>query len=485
MSEPNAKHPPGIYTLFFTEMWERMSYYGMRALLVLFMVDAVRGGMGLKDEEAAAIYGLYTALVYLAALPGGWVGDRLIGAKSAVWWGGVVIAIGHLVLGIDRKDTFFLGLLIVGLGSGLLKSNMSALVGQLYPEGGARRDAGFTLFYMGINIGALIGQVLCSNLGEHIAWRWGFSAAAAGMVLGLVQFKLSQHRIAEVGNWHSHPGQNVRREWMLFLSVLAILVLGVVLCWTGVIGFDPIAVARVSSIFIVAVAVAFFAWAFLLAGLTTPEKKQMLVIVILFIAAVLFFAGFEQAGSSFSLFAERFTLREIAGVKLAAGMFQSLNPLIVIVMSPVIAAFWMALAKRGRAPLLATKLSWGLLMLAAGFVVAAIAAKQALATGPVLPTWLLSIYFLHTIGELFLSPVGLSAVTKLSPPRLTGQMMGIWFLGSALGNLLAGLLAGEVSGDAAAQMPDRFMDVVFTAGIAGCVLWICARWIQRLMPGIK
>lgn len=485
MTPEPPKHPRGIYTLFFTEMWERMSYYGMRALLVLFMVDQIRGGMGLDEKKAAAIYGLYTGLVYIIALPGGWVGDRLLGAKSAVWWGGVVIAIGHIVLGIDRTDTFYLGLIIVALGSGLLKSNMSALVGQLYPEGGARRDAGFTLFYMGINVGALLGQIVCSNLGEHIAWRWGFSAAAAGMILGLVQFKLTRHHIADIGNWHPHEGQNVARDWLVFWTGIVVVVAFTALCISGVVPFEPVKVAEWSSVAILSIAVLFFAWHFLLGGLSTVEKKRMGVIVILFFAAVMFFAGFEQAGSSFSLFAQDYTIRTFGSVTLAAGMFQSLNPLLVIVLSPIVAGLWLAMARRGKEPALSTKLAWGLLLLAGGFVVAALAAKHALATGPVWPTWLLGIYFLHTTGELFLSPVGLSAVTKLSPARLTGQMMGIWFLGSALGNLLAGQLAGEVTGDAAAQMPVRFLQVVGTAGGAGLVLWFCSRWIQRMMPGIK
>ncbi|MDI1314311.1 peptide MFS transporter, partial [Prosthecobacter sp.] len=218
MTSAPTGHPRGIYTLFFTEMWERFSYYGMRALLVLYMVAEVnRGGMGLTDEMAAAIYGLYTALVYMTALPGGWVGDRLLGAKEAVWWGGIIIAIGHVVLAIHSTQAFFIGLILVAFGSGLLKSNMSALVGQLYPEGGSRRDAGFTLFYMGINVGALFGQLLCGWLGEEVGWRWGFSAAAVGMFLGLVQFKLTHLNVAHIGQRVIHEGQNVRREWTLLL----------------------------------------------------------------------------------------------------------------------------------------------------------------------------------------------------------------------------------------------------------------------------
>src|SRR5262245_36444146 len=203
MTEPIAsppRHPRGMVTLFFTEMWERFSYYGMRALLVLFMVDQMQhGGMGLDDKTAAAIYGLYTSLVYIAALPGGWIGDHLLGLRRSVWWGGVVIALGHIILGIGYVPTFFLGLLVVALGSGLLTSNISAFVGQLYPEGGARRDAGFTLFYMGINIGALTGQLLCPFLARYLGWRWGFSAAALGMIVGLVNFKFTEQRLGDAG----------------------------------------------------------------------------------------------------------------------------------------------------------------------------------------------------------------------------------------------------------------------------------------------
>lgn len=484
-SEPTG-HPRGIYTLFFTEMWERFSYYGMRALLVLYMVAEVqRGGMGLTDEMAAAIYGLYTALVYMTALPGGWVGDRLLGAKGAVWWGGVIIAIGHVVLGIHRTEAFFIGLILVAFGSGLLKSNMSALVGQLYPEGGARRDAGFTLFYMGINLGAFLGQMLCGWLGEEVGWRWGFSAAAAGMFLGLVQFKATSRHVVQIGERVEHAGQNVRREWILLWLALGAVVTVVVLCACGTIQVDVLALAKSTAWFIGGVAVMYFLWAFLFAGLDTVEKKRLGVIVVLFLASALFWAGFEQVGSSFSIFAERFTIRQFGSWEVPASWVQALNPLCVIALAPVVAGLWSWLARRGTSPSLTTKVSWSLLMLALGFVVAAMAARQALSTGPVWPTWLMSVVVIHTLGELFLSPVGLSAVTKLSPPRLTGQMMGIWFLGSALGDILAGLLAGEVTGDATAQMPARFMDVAVTAGISGLVLLLLARWITKLMPGIK
>lgn len=479
-------HPRGIVTLFFTEMWERMSYYGMRALLVLFMVDAVEhGGLGLTDKTATAIYGLYTAIVYLAALPGGWIGDRLLGAKGGVWCGGLVIALGHLVLGLPWVTTFYLGLLFVALGSGLLKANISALVGQLYPEGGARRDAGFTIFYMGVNIGAFIGPLVCSMLGEKIGWRWGFSAAAIGMVLGLVQFYLTGRHLAAVGARHPHPGQNVVRDWTALAVGVGALVVFTALCMTGFVRLDPVWLARRSAFVIVALATLFFVWVFGFAGLDREEKKRYIVVVILFGASAVFWAGFEQVGSSFSLFAERFTVRTFGSWEMPAGWFQSINPLLVVLLAPIVATLWLTLQRRSKGPLLATKMACGLLLLAAGFLVAAWAAQRALAHGPVWPTWLISVYLLHTLGELFLSPVGLSAVTKLVPARLTGQTMGVWFLGTSLGNLLAGLLAGEVTGSETAAMPERFLQVVGTTGAAGLILLLCARSIQRLMVGIK
>jgi POT family proton-dependent oligopeptide transporter len=481
----SPRHPRGIYTLFFTEMWERMSFYGMNALLVLYMVDKVRGGMGLKDEQAVAIYGLYAALVYISALPGGWVGDRLLGARRSVWCGGVIIIAGHLVLGFDSTTTFFAGLILVALGSGLLKPNVSVMVAQLYPEGGTRRDAGFTLLYMGINVGCFIGQVLCSNLGEHLGWRWGFSAASVGMLLGLLQFRLTYRHVAHIGGWQPQPGQNVRRDWMLLVGGIGAVILVATLCLSGIMVFDPMKVARLTSGIIVGIAVLFFGWVFLFGQLSAPEAKRVVVIVIMFIAAVLFFAGFAQGASSFTLFAERYTIRAFGNWTIPAGMFQALNPIMCLAFSPVLVALWLALARRDAEPLLGTKFAAGLLLLGAGFAVAAFAATRSLANGPVWPSWLVAIYLLNTVAELCLSPVGLSAVTKLAPARLTSRMMGVWFLGTSLGYLLAGLLAGKVTGDAAAQMPMRFLEVFATVGFTGVVLLLCARWIQQLMPGVK
>jgi proton-dependent oligopeptide transporter, POT family len=481
----SPSHPRGIYTLFLTEMWERMSFYGIKVLLVLFMVDQTRGGKGYRDEEALAIFGLYTALVYITALPGGWIGDRLLGAKRAVWWGGVAIAIGHLLLGMEQDAAFYSGLIIISFGSGLLKPNLSVMVAGLYPEGGARRDAGFTLLYMGINLGSFIGQILCSNLGEHYGWRWGFSAAAAGMMLGLVQYQVSRKHLAGVGEWKPLAGQNVSRDWALLLGSLALVAVGCALCFTRIIPFDAILVSRWTSVAIVAMAVLFYLWTFTSAGLNTEEKSRMWVTIILFLSAVMFFAGFAQGSSSLVLFAERFTIRQFGEWKLAAGMFQALNPVMVLLLSPLLVMLWSALARRRAEPLLATKFSVGLLFLAASFVLASWAAMRALDSGPVWPLWLVGMYLLMTLGELFLSPVGLSAVTKLAPERLASRMMGVWFLAISLGYLLAGLVAGSVSGAASDQMPQRFMLMALSMGAAGLLLLALAKRIQRLIPGVR
>jgi POT family proton-dependent oligopeptide transporter len=481
-------HPRGLQTLFFTEMWERFSYYGMRALLVLFMTAQIqRGGLGLTDRVATAIYGLYVAGVYLSALPGGWIADRLLGAQRALMVGGSLIALGHFTLALPSLKAFYLGLTLVVLGTGLLKPNISALVGLLYPEGGARRDAGFTIFYMGINLGAAIGPLVCGSLGERINWHYGFGAAGIGMVLGLVQFWLTRHHLGNIGLVPAHRGPDSRRDQKWLAAAVAGLVILIALCLMEIIPLEPVRLAQRTSGVIVGMAAAFFAWAFFFAGLGAVEKRRVGVILILFIASALFWSGYEQAGSSLNLFAERYTERSTPFLSqpMPASWFQSLPALFVIVFAPVVAGIWVWMAKRGRNPALGTKMGWGLILLALGFLVVALASKRALASGPVWPTWLVATYLLHVFGELLISPVGLSSVTKLAPPRLVGQMMGIWFLGTSLGNLMAGLFAGEVSGENAAAMPARFLQVVLFSGSIGLILLLFTKPIRRLMPDVE
>jgi proton-dependent oligopeptide transporter, POT family len=330
---PTARHPRGLYTLFFTEMWERFSYYGMRALLVLFMTDAVtHGGMGLTDQVATSIYGLYTAAVYLAALPGGWIADRFLGAQRSVRCGGILIMLGQFLLAVPGKNAFYLGLVLIVFGTGLLKPNISTIVGELYPEGGARRDAGFTIFYMGINLGAAVSPLITSALGEKLNWHYGFAAAGFGMMLGLIQFQFTAHHLGQAGLRPGHGNAAGNRERMVLGVFIGAVLLTIVLAMTGVFRLSPVALARGTTWVIVGVAALYFACAFLLFNLDPTEKRRVAVIAVLFVASAMFWSGFEQAGSSLNLFAERYTERVIGWFRyeIPAGWFQSLGPLFVI-----------------------------------------------------------------------------------------------------------------------------------------------------------
>ena len=355
-------------------MWERFSYYGMRALLILFMAKSIEeGGLGLTDKTAAAIYGLYTAAVYLAALPGGWIADRFLGAQRSVWYGGIVIAIGQFTLAFSQGNTFFLGLVTVVIGTGMLKPNVSAIVGELYPEGGARRDAGFTIFYMGINLGAAIGPLISGALGERINWHYGFGAAGVGMVLGLIQYRLTQPRLGQAGLLPGRKGPPTARDKQLLLSLVTGLALVVGLTYFGVIPINAIALAQNTTYLIVGVAAAYFVAAFLFFGLDATEKRRLAVIAVLFVSSAVFWSGFEQAGSSLNLFADRFTQRVYFGFEIPAGWFQSLGPICIITLAPVMAWVWVFLARRDREPSLPAKFGWGLLLLGSGFLVMAAA----------------------------------------------------------------------------------------------------------------
>ena len=486
---PQKGHPRGLYTLFFTEMWERFSYYGMRALLVLFMVATIeKGGMGLTDKMAAAIYGLYTAAVYLAALPGGWVADRFLGAQRSVWYGGILIVIGSFLLVVPRTETFYLGLVFVVLGTGLLKPNISAMVGELYPEGGARRDAGFTIFYMGINLGAAISPLIAGTIGEKVNWHYGFGVAGLGMVLGLIQFHFTKKHLGTAGLHPGHREAVKARDWAILSSIVGALLLSIVLVYTGVLHINPIAMARGTAYLILGVAVLYFTSAFFFFGLTNDEKKRVGVIMVLFIASAMFWSGFEQAGSSLNLFGERYTDRVLAflgGYEFPASAFQSLGPIFVIGLAPVAASLWVWLARRNLNPSLPLKFALGLLLLALGFAVMAWGSIYVAKGQKVLPTWLIATYLIHTFGELCLSPVGLSSVTRLSPKRLVGQMMGLWFLATALGNLIAGVMAGEFNANAVHEMPGRYFQIVLSAAATGVLLLIVIKPVKALMKDVK
>ena len=486
-------HPAGLRTLFFTEMWERFSYYGMRAFLVLFMVAGVeRGGLGLDDKTATAIYGLYAAAVYVLAIPGGWIADRLLGAQRAIWYGGIVIMLGHFTLAVPSVYAFFLGLLLVVLGTGLLKPNMSALVGELYASDDVRRDAGFTLYYMGINVGAFLGPLVCSTLAENetFGWHWGFAAAGVGMAIGLLYFRHSRPLLGEAGLRASQrpeiPAERaaMRAGWNHVWIGLALLALVTAALMSGLVPVDAAKVAANSMAAIVVFGGLFLAYLLRFGGLDAVERRRVLAIFILSMAGSLFWAGFEQAGSTLNLFAERYTDRMLGGFEIPSGWFQSLNSAFIFLFAPVLAALWIHLARRRREPGTPVKFAFGLFVLAAGFAVMIPAAGLVSGGEKALPTWLIATYFLHTVAELALSPVGLSVTTKLAPRRYAGQMMGIWFLTLALGNLIAGLAAGRFNPEALQEMPMLYGQIVLMSAGTGVLLLLLLRPLRRLMGGV-
>jgi POT family proton-dependent oligopeptide transporter len=484
-------HPRGLATLFFTEMWERFTYYGMRAVLVLFLVGAVSsGGFGIDDKTAAAIYGLYTAGVYLAALPGGWIADRLIGARQAVLIGGALIALGNAMLAASTTPRgFYLGLLVIVLGVGLLKPNVSAMVAELYPEGGARLDAGFTLFYMGINLGATLGPVVTGEAQALIGPRAGFGVAAVFMAAGVLQYYLTQRHLGTAGQFVAPAkvgaGAITGKPWRALWIALAAATLAVAALSFGWLAVNPVGLAHASTLVIAATAVLYFAYLFLAGNLSGQEKRRALVVVVLFLGSVLFWTGYEQAGSSLNLFAERYTDRALGSFVIPASWFQSLNPAFVIAFAPLVAWVWIALARRHLKPSAPASFAIGVILMGSGFVVMAVAATIVAHGSKVLPYWLIATYLLHTLGELCLSPVGLSYVTKLSPKRLVGQMMGMWFLSLSLGNLAAGLIAGEFDANNVAAMPGQYMHIVYFAVGLGAVLLAISRPVKKLMGEVQ
>ena len=462
-----AGHPRGLTTLFFTEMWERFSYYGMRALLILFMVaPTAKGGLGMDAKPAAAIYGLYTFSVYFTSIPGGWIADRLLGQRNAVLVGGILIALGHFSMALNVLPLFYAGLVLIVLGTGLLKPNISSIVGQLYEKDDPRRDAGFSIFYMGINLGAFIAPLVCGYLGQRIGWHWGFGAAGVGMTLGIVQYVMGGSRLRGAGLLRERPA-NAPTLWAgVGMSLLATAVALYLL-------FDY------RLVLVVVAAAGFFVW---LASQAAPgvERKRVLAIMVLFVFASLFWAGFEQAGSSLNLFADRLTRTSLLGWSFPSSWFQTVQPLFIILMAPVFAALWVRMgAKEPSSP---AKFAYGLLFVSLGFLILVPAAKMFESTGvKVSPMWLVTLYFLHTVGELVLSPVGLSTVTKLAPERMVGSMMGVWFLSIALGNLIGGEVAGYFE---TFPLPRLFAIVFFTTAASAVVLALLVKPIRRLMSGV-
>jgi POT family proton-dependent oligopeptide transporter len=431
-------HPRGLSTLFFTEMWERFSYYGMRAFLILYMTaPATAGGLGFADANAASIYGTYTGSVWGAAILGGFVADRVLGQYRSVLIGGAIIAAGHFTLAFKALGFFYAGLALIVVGTGLLKPNVSTLVGSLYRPGDTRRDAGFSIFYMGINLGAFLGPLIAGWLAQRVDWHIGFASAGVGMALGLTQYVAGRKRLQPA------------------LDRLAA---------TPRIEPSPgVPQARMSSGAL---------------GFTNTEWKRMGAIVIFFLVAILFWGAYEQAGSTLTLFADRYTRLEMLGFSFPSSWFQTVQPIFVILLAPVFAWLWVRLGPRE--PSVPAKFAFGVLFMGLAFLILrpAGAAAQSGAGVRVSPWWLIASYGVSELGELCLSPVGLSVVTRLAPVRIVGLMMGVWFLSNAFGNKVAGWAAGFFG-----TMPlDTLFSVV--AGVllaAAVVMFALVTPIRRLM----
>jgi POT family proton-dependent oligopeptide transporter len=479
-------HPRGLATLFFTEMWERFSYYGMRALLILFMTEKVtQGGLELDAVQAGAIYALYTSLVYLLGLPGGWIADRFLGQRRAVLIGGITIAIGQFTLAVPNNVTFFVGLGVIIIGTGLLKPNVSAIVGQIYAVDDERRDAGFSIFYMGINIGAFAAPLICGYLGEEIDWHLGFAVAGVGMTLGLIQYVFGGKYLGEAGLHPVKPANEQEAASQRLRLVLALVaagllaVAGVVLHTTGIVTLTIVGLADSFGVLLLVLTVVFFAWLLLGSDWDPVERKRLIAIMVLFLAASFFWAGYEQAGSSFNLFAKDFTNRMIGAFEYPASWFQQVPALFVILQAPIFAWLWIRMGKRQ--PSSPTKFALGLIFVALGFAVMVIAATLSSSGVKVGPQWLLATYFLHVIGEMCLSPVGLSTVTKLAPSKVTGLMMGVWFLAAAVGNYLGGRAAGFYGSIPESQL---FGTVAVIIAVGGLILLALVKPIRKLMGGV-
>jgi POT family proton-dependent oligopeptide transporter len=491
-------HPRGLATLFFTELWERFSYYGMRALLILFMTAPIAvGGLQFDVAKAGLIYGTYTSLVYLMSLPGGWLADRILGQRRATLYGGAVIMAGHISLAVPSLVAFYVGLGLVTIGTGLLKPNISAMVGQLYSEEDTRRDAGFSIYYMGINLGAFLAPFACgwlaqseqfrgilgsAGLNPASSWHWGFAMAAVGMFFGLVQYlrgwkHLGSAGLEPFGAGNAVERQRVRRQlWLGVGAVVAVLAVFAGLNASGVLTITPEGVGEVFGYVLLFSTVAFFVWMFTMGQWTAAERKRLVVVLVLFVAAAVFWSVFEQAGSTLNLFAERNTRTEVLGNDFPASWFQSLNSLFIVMLAPLFAWLWVRLGRRD--PSSPAKFTIGLVFVALGFGVLIFAAQRAEQGVMVSPMWLVATYLLHTIGELCLSPVGLSAMTKLAPARIAGLTMGIWFLAASVGNYMGGRVASLYE---SLSLPSLFSSVTMFALGASVVLALLVRPIQRML----
>lgn len=457
-----GQHPSGLTTLFFTEMWERFSYYGMRAILMLYMVASVsEGGLGFSVPQAAYVYGTYTMMVYMMSIPGGFMADRFLGTRLAVLLGGAIIACGHFSLAFQGLPAFYAGLALIVIGTGLLKPNISTMLGSLYEQGDIRRDGGFSIFYMGINIGAALAPLVCGFLAQseefksflsehrvdpHTSWHFGFAAAGVGMLFGLTQFILQRQRLA--------PGLKSRQDRSVVTSHAEVESKS----------DDSATPDGVSQL------------------LSREERRRLGALAVLFVFTVIFWSIYEQGGSSLNLFADRLTDCSIMGWRFPSSWFQSLPALYVIILAPVFTYVWDRLASRQ--PSSPAKFALGLGLLSVGISLMLPASLLA-GSGKVSPIWLVVVYFLMVLGELCLSPVGLSTVTKLAPVRFASLTMGLWFMTNSLGNFLAGFLGGFFDQEDTTRLFTLFAAMFAISGLGTIVLWRLVPHVRSLMGAVK
>jgi POT family proton-dependent oligopeptide transporter len=485
-------HPRGLSTLFFTEMWERFSYYGMRAILTLYMTKTLaEGGLGFDEKYASVIYATYVSSVWYLPLVGGWLADRFLGARRAVLIGGIIIACGHYSMAVSSVPSFYAGLILIAIGTGLLKPNISAMVGQLYSDKDERRDAGFSIFYMGINLGAFLSPIVVGFLAQHVwfrnfiasmgfdpksSWHFGFGAAGVGMTLGLIQYVIGRNRLRNVGQKPKRDIASARVGSFDYVTG-GLAVLGAII--GAVVGYRFGEAGIVSALFPCVV----FLFAGYLAGtvrlLTGNELRNVLVIFILFVFSIVFWMTFEQAGSSLTLFADRLTSTTILGWAYPSSWFQSVQPIFIIILAPVFAGIWQKMGDRQ--PSSPGKFTFGLLFAGLAFVVVTIASMLT-GGGRVSPLWLVFVYFLQSIGELCLSPVGLSTVTKLAPARMVGLMMGVWFLSISIGSYIAGLTTRFFAGNDPAILTRAFGTFAAITLIAAFALALLTPLIKKMTP---
>ena len=465
-------HPRGLYVLFFSEMWERFSYYGMRALLVLYLTQHLL----YQRQAALEIYGLYTGLVYLTPIIGGFIADRWLGYRGTVLSGAILMMLGHFAMAFPQFLFPALALLI--LGNGLFKPNISTIVGSLYLSDDPRRDAAFTIFYMGINLGAFLSPLVCGALADAYSPHWGFAAAGVGMLISLIIF------LGGMSTLRPAQGPYKPLSKTEILRILLTTIAGFVISVGGV-QAARLLLGRtlVSTLFrwtLMGLLLAVFIY-LIFRLKNTSERLRTLSIFILGIFTALFWMGFEQAGGTLNLFAQHHTDRTLAlgswSFTIPAPWFQSLNPLLIFILAPLFSLFWVWLAAHGREPRTPVKMSWGLLLLGLGFVLMSLADQKAKTGLLVSPFWLISVYLLHTLGELCLSPVGLSMVTRTAPASVTALLMGVWFLSSSAGNYAAGISEAFLE---KYHLP-LYPTLAALSLAAGLLLWLLAKPIHRLM----